>query len=358
MNKYPIVFVRDRLLYLLVSTLIIGLGTSLMLLKQARYPEAMDDGTIVYFIVLSLLFVVLWLVVDYIRQKNYYKELMQACTDSGDVNAAILVQSPITREQMLVADVLERQHRTYLNELGSYRRQQEMHNHFVLQWVHQMKTPISAADMLCQEAMQRLPVSKGGHRQLAASIQEETDRMSRSLELLLYTARLDKFEMDLHIRRIPLHDLVRSVVNGHKRLCIRHSTFPLIEGEAWVETDEKWMRVVLSQFVSNAIKYSKSKPGAKQLHFRIMNDDKGECHLSITDEGTGIPPHDLPRIFDPFFTGENGRALGESTGMGLYVAKEVCGRLGHKLSASSELHGGTTMTVTFQARGIHLLERR
>ncbi|MEW9106805.1 sensor histidine kinase, partial [Paenibacillus sp.] len=238
MNKYPIVFVRDRLLYLLASALIIGLGTSLMLLKQAKYPEAMDDGTIVYFIVLSLLFVVLWLVVDYIRQKNYYKELMQVCTDSNDVNAAILVQSPITREQMLVADVLERQHRIYLNELGAYRRQQEMHNHFVLQWVHQMKTPISAADMLCQEAMQQIPISKGGQRQLAASIQEEMDRMSRSLELLLYTARLDKFEMDLHIRRIPLHDLVRSVVNGHKRLCIRHSTFPLIEGEAWVETDE------------------------------------------------------------------------------------------------------------------------
>lgn len=358
MNKSPIVFVRDRLLYLLASALIIVLGISLMLLKQARYPEAMDDGTIVYFIVLSLLILVLWLVVDYIRQKNYYKQLMQACTDSGDLNAALLVQSPVTREQTLVADVLERQYRIYLNELGNYRRQQEMHNHFVLQWVHQMKTPISAADMLCQEAIQQIPVSAGEQKQFAASIQEETDRMSRSLELLLYTARLDKFEMDLHIRRISLHDLVRSVVNGHKRLCIRHSTFPLIEGEAWVETDEKWMKVVLNQFVSNAIKYSKGKPGVKQLRFRITNDDSGKCRLSITDEGTGIPSHDLPRIFDPFFTGENGRALGESTGMGLYVAKEVCGRLGHGLSASSQIHAGTTMTVTFQARGIHLLERR
>lgn len=318
MNKSPIVlFIRDRLLYLLASTLIIGLGASLMLLKQARYPEAMDDGTIVYFIAFSLLFLVLWLVADYIRQKHYYKELKQACKDSGGVHAAVLVQSPVTREQMLVADVLERQHRIYLNELGDYRRQQEMHNHFVLQWVHQMKTPISAADMLCQEAVQQIPISKEEQKQFAASIQEETDRMSRSLELLLCTARLDKFEIDLHIRKIPLHDLVRSVVNGYKRLCIRYSTFPLIEGEAWVETDEKWMRVVLNQFVSNAIKYSKGKPGAKQLRFRITNDDGGKCRLSIKDEGAGIPPHDLPRIFDPFFTGENGRALGESTGMGL-----------------------------------------
>ncbi|MCY9517801.1 sensor histidine kinase [Paenibacillus apiarius] len=350
-----ILFLRDRLSYLIVCGIIIGLGAGLMMLEHAHYPQMINTGTITYFVALALLFTCLWLVIEYIRQKAYYRELKHAIEMTGDLHAAATVQSIATEEQQLVARVLEQQHSAYLNELGTYRRQQELHNHFVLQWVHQMKTPVSVIDMLVQEALQQLPLTKDEQKRFMVSMQDEADRMMRSLEMLLYTARLDKFEMDLHIRSIPIHDLIRSVINAHKRLCIRHSIFPQMEGEAWAETDEKWMRVVLNQFVSNAIKYSKSKAGAKQLVFRVEPNGDGSGKLSVTDEGCGIAPYEMPRIFDPFFTGENGRTAGESTGMGLYLAKQICNRLGHVLSAESELGAGTTMTVTFNPGGIHIL---
>ncbi|MDN9009627.1 sensor histidine kinase [Brevibacillus laterosporus] len=352
------VFFRDRLVYMFLCVLIVGLGVGFMLLEKKSYPDLIDMGTIYYFVMLALFFILLWMIVDYIRQKGYYKQIGIAIERADELQAVAIVQSMATREQRLVARLLEKQHNAYLNELGKYRRQQELHNHFVLQWVHQMKTPVSIIDLLAQEALQEMPSTKEGQKKLVVSMQEEAERMTRGLEMMLYTARLDKFEIDLHIKKIPLHELIRTVINAHKRLCIRYSIFPQIDGELWVETDEKWMMVVLNQFVSNAIKYSKSKLGEKRLVFHLeSNMDKGS-KLSITDEGAGIAPHDMPRIFDPFFTGENGRIAGESTGMGLYIAKQVCNRLGHGLLVESELSVGTTFTVTFEPRGIHILSER
>ncbi|WP_044640201.1 sensor histidine kinase [Risungbinella massiliensis] len=354
MKKIPAVyFLRDRLLYVLFYVIIVGLSVGFMLLEKKRYPVVMDLDTVYYFMAVAFFMMGVWLAIDYIRQRPYYKQLQHAM-ESSELHAAMMIHSAITREQRLVTHLLEMQHNAYLTELGKYRRQQEMHNHFVLQWVHHMKTPVSVIDLLAQEALQQMPTTVEENKQLVVSMREEAERMARSLEMMLYTARLDKFEMDLHIQKIPLHQLIRNVINEHKRLCIRHSIFPRIDGEAWVETDEKWMIVVLNQFVSNAIKYSKSKQGAKQLVFQIEPDLDGGSKLSVTDEGTGIASHDLSRIFDPFFTGENGRASGESTGMGLYLAKQVCTKLGHELSVTSDLGVGTTFTIVFEPRGIHI----
>ena len=70
--------------------------------------------------------------------------------------------------------------------------------------------------------------------------------------------------------------------------------------------------------------------------------------LSIRDEGIGIPASDLKRVTKAFFTGENGRLTGESTGMGLYIASEVCGKLGHPLTIESEPGTGTMVSVLFK----------
>ncbi|WP_339270559.1 sensor histidine kinase [Paenibacillus sp. FSL K6-1330] len=350
-----VVFLRDRLIYVLSGFLMISTGVCLMLLENARYLGWMDTSTIYYFVVAAAFFLILGLVVDYIRQREYYNQLKNAIERSDELHVEAIVQSAVTKEQQLVARLLEQQMSAYLNKLGAYRRQQELHNHFVLQWVHHMKTPLSVIDLLLQETAKQLPSSEKEQQELAFSLHEEADRMSRGLEMLLHTARLEKFEMDLHLKKTPLHDVIRDVLIAHKRLCIRHNVIPQIHGEAWTETDEKWMTVVLNQIVSNAIKYSKNKKGLKKLIFLLDQSTDTGSKLSITDEGSGIAPHDIPRIFDPFFTGENGRSAEESTGMGLYLAKQVCSKLGHELSVSSELGVGTTITITFHPHGIHLL---
>ena len=274
-----LMFLRDRLLFLGLILAVIGICVTLYLLEKSRYPGLVADGTIWYFIELSLLAAILWIGLDYMRQRYYFKQMKEALSRSSELKAAVVIQSATTAEQKQVAALLQEQHSAYLNELSQYRRQQELHNHFVLQWVHHMKTPLSILDLQLQElkqAEQSVPSGNNASQVvdltadriqvLRGSMEEEMERLSSGLDMMLQAARLEKFELDVHIRSLPLHELARKAVNAHKRLCIRHSIFPRIEGEAWAETDEKWMIFVLNQLISNAVKYSKSKPEASSFY--------------------------------------------------------------------------------------------
>lgn len=351
-------FLWDRKFYILIYMIGMGIGSVMFLLDKMRYTDQIDTGTLYYFIELALFVLAVGLAIDFIRQRAYYRQMNEATYSAFELKDSTIVQAGVTMEQKAVQRLLEAQHSAYLTELGKYRRQQELHNHYVLQWVHHMKTPVSVIDLLAQEAQQQGYVqTKEQQKLLLDSMQEETDRMTRGLEMMLHTARLGKFELDLHIRTIALHEILRNVINANKKLCIRYSIFPRVEGEAYAESDEKWLTFVLNQLVSNAIKYSKRKPGSKKLTLRIeKGDGVGTVKLSVEDEGIGIEAQDLSRVFDPFFTGENGRTVEESTGMGLYLAKQVCGRLGHDLSLASTVGEGTTAMLSFNPEGIHLFK--
>ncbi|HBK61119.1 MAG TPA: hypothetical protein DDZ84_10055 [Firmicutes bacterium] len=165
-----------------------------------------------------------------------------------------------------------------------------------------------------------------------------------------------------------------------------------------VDTDEKWITFVVDQLVSNAIKYtrvsrpasaaavaeaattattatttataaaaaSSSHPGSAGNERRILilidqlpTDSHGQADiaqpaltLTVRDHGIGIPVQDLPRIFNPFFTGENGRVAPESTGMGLFLARKICAALRHTITAQSQPGQGASMTITFSTASI------
>ena len=78
------------------------------------------------------------------------------------------------------------------------------------------------------------------------------------------------------------------------------------------------------------------------------SEDHRHVVLEITDRGIGIPKSDMKRVFDPFYTGENGRKLKESTGMGLYLVKEVVHKMNHQIELESEQGKGTTVRLIFR----------
>ncbi|MDU7252757.1 MAG: ATP-binding protein, partial [Clostridium sp.] len=112
-----------------------------------------------------------------------------------------------------------------------------------------------------------------------------------------------------------------------------------------VYSDVKWMKFVLEQLIVNGVKYSKDK--GEELIIRAY-DDENVVKLSIIDKGVGIPKKDIKRVFDPFFTGENGRNFGESTGMGLHISKRICDNLGHNIFIDSKISEGTTVSIVFK----------
>jgi signal transduction histidine kinase len=346
-------FLVDRIGYVAIYLFNLLLVMVVVELDLRGQDAGLGRENMLYIALLSVVGVALYLIVDYVRSRPFHRQLDSLGAPGAELEDALRLHGAVTREQQAMQRLVADSYGKYMERLEQYKQQQEHHQTFVRQWVHQMKTPISVIDLLVQQA------DRGGReetKELLASIQEENERLAHGLDMMLHTARLEKFELDVHVKRVELVRAIRSVINEHKKACIRYRIFPKIEAGAetvWAETDEKWIVFVLGQLVTNAIKYSKPKEGVKALAITIRETDD-ECRVIVKDEGIGVAEQDMPRLFDAFFTGENGRRVSESTGMGLYLAKQICNRLGHRLEVASVLGEGTSVTLIFPRQtGIH-----
>ena len=359
-RKFPLLrmYMSDQKYYIFIYYMSCLLGAGIFMLEWKRTGGLIDLGTMSYFIVFTTVIQICWLVINYFRMKPYYESLTEALLADDTLYAVQLLQDSRTSEQQVMKQLLLNQQSMYMEQLDILQRKQEIQYHFTLQWVHQMKTPVSVIDMLMQQAQDgvkhKATMNLQEQGELFVSIQEESNRLESGLEMMLHSARVDKLELDLYVRSVPLHEVIREIINRYKRICIQYSIYPRIVGEATVSTDQKWFSFVVHQIISNALKYSKQVPGNKTLTVELEQTESVTT-IKVIDQGIGIVASNIRRVFQPFFTGENGRSIGESTGMGLYLAQEVCQRLGHKLSVESQPGEGATFIITIQSTGIHRL---
>lgn len=236
-----------------------------------------------------------------------------------------------------ISKLLRQQYGLYEVKIQEYNKKQKEHLTFINTWIHQMKTPLSVI---------RLHLEEYAGEPLAENISEEVHKMDKNLNLALYFARLDNFENDFVIKKISLHQLVFDTVNKEKKLFIRNKIIPKVEIDKSLEvyTDSKWIKFVLEQIITNGIKYSKGVGNTLKILSYI---EQNKIILEVIDEGIGIPAKDIKRVFHPFFTGENGRVYGESTGMGLYIVKKICESLNHEVEIESKVNKGTKVSLIF-----------
>jgi len=352
------IYLRDRLLVIIGQLALVLLGAGLFLIERYRHAALIDLSSMYYYIVLACVAIMVGHMINYIRIRPYYESLLEALHSKEPLEAIYILHGEVSREQELMQQLLVNQQRMYKTQLDAMERKREIQHHFTLQWVHQMKTPLSVLDMQLQQTADRLKqgksLSTNEQADLSRSMSEETEKLNNGLDLMLSSARLDKLELDLHIKPVELHTVIREYINRYKKLLIQYSIFPKLTGEAIAATDQKWFGFIMNQLITNAIKYSKLKPGSKSLYI-VIDQQSDVTSVTIKDEGIGIAATDIKRIFDPFFTGQNGRMTGESTGMGLYLAKEVCQRLGHMLKVSSSQGEGAEFTLIIKESGIHRL---
>lgn len=293
--------------------------------------------TAVYSIVISIILTLTFLGALFVKKYTFYKKILSIPTHI-EVVLQRSAQSPEIRQ---VENYLQHIYRLYQKEVQLLYARQNRHLQFMNSWVHQMKTPISVLELMTQNSEQID----------SKSVMEEMERLKRGLEAVLMNARLDTFEEDMQIERIDLKQLVTEVVTENKRLFIGNHLFPVIsmEDNCMITSDRKWIRYVIAQFVTNAVKYTFEKN--KKVFFETSIEEK-QITFSVRDEGIGIPASDIKRVTKAFFTGENGRKTGESTGMGLYLAKQICNRLGHEISITSHIGQGTTVSIKFDKQEI------
>lgn len=195
-------------------------------------------------------------------------------------------------------------------------------------WVHQIKTPIAAMDLLLQAGPDR-----------ATEMEIELQKIAQYVDMVLQYLRLDSTAKDLVLQRCQLDAVVRQTVRKYAKLFILKKIQLVFQETKWeVLSDEKWLCFLLEQLLSNALKYT---PEGGKISIFL----EGETNLVIADTGIGIAPEDLPRVFEKGFTGNNGRMDKKATGIGLYLCRRVTNLLGHTISIASEPGVGTQVLL-------------
>lgn len=195
-------------------------------------------------------------------------------------------------------------------------------------WAHQIKTPIAAIRLALQN--EDTPLSR--------RLTGEVGRVEQYVQMALTYLRLGSDSSDYVIRSCALDDIVRPAVRRFAGEFIQRKiqlNYQMLNYT--VITDEKWLGFVVEQVLSNALKYT------PQGSVSIYMEPEGV--LCIRDTGIGIAPEDLPRVFEKGYTGYNGRSHRKASGLGLYLCREILTRLGHSVSAESQVDHGTTIRI-------------
>ncbi|MFD2615044.1 sensor histidine kinase [Paenibacillus gansuensis] len=322
-------FFREHLLLICWS-----IGQSLLVLFIYTLDGHDRLPTALYAFFITQFLFACYLVLRYVSHRHFYRRLSHPL-DSLQNSVQSHEAAPLPAA---LSELLEAQYRKYLEEQQAWQRKQRERSTFVDHWVHQLKTPLSVIQMTAQE---------DDDDERMSSISEEAERMRSSVEMLLYQARLETFEQDFSVEKVYLSEVVIDAVHEQKGLFIRSHVYPevKVDDKLQVQTDAKWLRFLVLQLLSNAIKYSAGY-GSRVTVTAYSKENM--IVLEVTDQGVGIPKADIRRVFEPFYTGENGRKFKESTGMGLYLVKEVCDKLGHAVEIESQAGAGTTVRLYFQ----------
>lgn len=326
--------------------LLAGMGTALAVTAALLCALWVPWQAVVFLVGALLLCFALSLGLDWWEKRTFWNTVAQSLETPERL---WLLPNDLTeppfREGELFCQVLDMVARDRVDQVSAARRDNREYREFVETWVHEIKTPMASARLL-------LANHPG---ELADALEDELFRLEEYVDQALYYARSGSVEQDYLVRELSLDGVVRAALRRQARPLIAAGfRVEAVDWTATVYTDSKWLEFILGQFISNAVKYRGEYP---VLSFRCREEENA-IYLTVADNGVGIPAEDLPRIFEKGFTGQNGRRLSRrSTGLGLYLCRKLCRRLGLELSASSQPGAGTQMTVCIPRGQFHLVAR-
>ncbi len=312
---------------------------TVFVLVVARLMGYACDVRLDYIYVLSgiiFLCVVCALMTEYVKKKRFYKELRNVL-DELDQKYLIteMMLYPDFEEGKIWMDVLYEIDRSMMERIQVMETTVKDFKEYLELWIHEIKVPIAA-----------LKLMNFNGNQDAKKQKVQIDRMNDYVEQILFYVRADAPEKDYLLNQCKLDTAINHVLQQQKDLLIgNHMHIEKHNTEAFVVTDSKWLTFMLGQIVNNSIKYidTEKKP---ELCFTVKETD-AETVLAIRDNGIGIDEKDIDRVFDKTFTGENGRSGNISTGMGLYICKRLCEKMGHRIEIASKKGEYTEVSLHF-----------
>jgi signal transduction histidine kinase len=272
----------------------------------------------------------------YATYRSYYRDLLGSLEGlDRKYLVGSLASEPPLPQLVPLWEALVQVARSVADEVARTEKAANEHREYVEGWVHEVKAPLAAARLVAEQS------GPPAGQDLIA----ELDRVEQLVEQALFYARSSAVEQDYFVRETALDEPVKAVLRRHARQFITHRVAVTLSGlELTVFSDRKWLEFILTQILTNAVKYRRDGQAAVRI-WATMQDDG--VMLCIEDNGIGIPRADLGRIFAKGFTGANGRRYERSTGVGLFLARKLCQALGHGIAVESEEGRYTRLTIFF-----------
>ena len=287
---------------------------------------------------LPIIGVVIALWIEYYKKSSFYnrikqnmQELEQKYLISEIVETADFVEGKILKE------ILQETGKSMLENVNKYKNMQEDYKEYIELWIHEVKIPIAASKLIIEN----------NKNEITKSIDEELDKVENYTEQALFYARSNAVEKDYIINKTNLKEIVNTAILKNKTTLLNEKIsleLTNLKPEE-IYTDSKWATFIVNQIIQNAIKYSKKEDKKIEISSKPKND---KVILYIKDNGMGIKKGEITRVFKRGFTGENGRMIGQkSTGIGLYLCKKLCNKLGIGIELNSEKGEGTEVRIIF-----------
>jgi signal transduction histidine kinase len=223
----------------------------------------------------------------------------------------------------------------------------ERERRFTAEASHQLRTPLGAILGQVEVALRR-PRTPEEYEKVLATVRRQSSHMARTVEALLFLARTESDAQPPSLETIDLREWLGEFV-GQLGQHPRRSdlSFGSAEGSAlWVKAHPPLLRELVWNLVDNAFKYS---PPGTPVDLRVAREGE-RVHLAVEDRGSGIPPADLPHLFEPFFRSSgSGAGSAPGAGLGLSVAARIAAAFGARLEAQNREGGGARFAISFPA---------
>ena len=324
-------FLKDRL-YSIVTALFCYFIILLVLLAYKS-----DKAIVIAITIILLVTYILLFLTDFFRKQKFYTDLL---TNIENLDKAYLVLETLNRPEFYEGELLCQalyEIDKSMNENVRIEKEQLLDNkEYIEMWIHEVKRPLASLVLTLNNQKNILD----------RKTKNILKRLEDYVDQVLYYVRSENAEKDYFIKEIDLSKVIKNVgIKNMDDLLDNKVEFIVDKTNYKVFTDSKWLEFILNQIINNSIKY---KRNIDNSYIKIyVKDNLDTTVLIIEDNGIGIKSSDIRQVFDKTFTGTNGREKTTSTGMGLYIAKNLCKKLGHKIEIESKENEYTRVFITF-----------
>ena len=291
----------------------------------------------IYIIVTPIVAYTIGILIEFYRKKTFYdtlKENMEQLEQKYLISE--IIKEPSFAEGKILKSVIQDTGKSMLENVNKYKYIQQDYKDYIELWIHEVKLPIATSKLIIEN----------NKNEVTKNIEEELDQIENYVEQALYYARSSTVEKDYYINKCILKDIVNTAILKNKsNLILNKINIELENLDLQVYTDSKWCIFILNQIIQNSIKYKKDMNSILQINAK---ENKENVVLNIKDNGIGIKQEEVEKVFEKGFTGTNGRIDGKkSTGMGLYLCKKLCEKLGLSIEIESKKDKYTQVKITF-----------